>query len=895
VSFLFTDVVDSARLWDRHPRQMAVALSVHDQIVRGAIEKHGGVVFATAGDSFAAAFSTAADALAAAIAIQQRLAVEPWPEPVVVSVRVGLHTGEAHERGGDYFGGAVNRAARIMAMAHGGQILVSGVTQGLGAEAMGADYQFSSVGQVALRGLERPEQLHQLEGPGLPSGFPPLAAAAGPVSLPRPITTLFGRHHEMEQLADDLAVGRLVTVVGFGGVGKTRLAIETAHRLRSDFPHGVWFVDLAPVSASEAVPSAVARAIGAAEEPGRSVVDSVVARLEGGAALVVLDNCEHVLAAAASLVDAALTGCPELHIVATSRQALGVAGEQVMPLGPLPTDTDDAPGVQLFVDRARHVRPDFCLTEANRHDVRAICAALDGISLAIELAAARMRAVTPTELAARLADPFALLRGSAGAPARHRTLLSTVEWSYQLLSPREQDMFDRLAVFAGPFDLDAAEAIGASGRLDPYEVDDVLDALADKSLVIVEHRSTTTTFRLLDTLRQYGKERLVARGLYDEAHRAHAQYYGVVTAHIASDWASPRQLEANTRMDECWANLREACAWATDAGEVELGADILLPVFIPVIYRLGYELGDWAARLAASDAAAKHPLTPQLLGFAVLVSWFRGDYEAVATMTARACELEAALGIPPHWLASYGWSLLPYVHGDAAGLAVQVQSAHTLITDHPPADDDAMLRVFRCYNRTNALTAMGRPTDECMAVAQAGVVAAEASGSPGLLAVALSARVGQRVRQEEPDAEGAWADARRAIALAQHADVRYVLAIALGHGLQAASLLADPEGFGEVLPDFEQWAEPGNTTNLWRVVGSALPLLWRREERLLAIRVRVTMDANPWRRLGPLVEATVREIDLVVPEAERPAAAVSQEDMLALLRDVLDALRSRAR
>ena len=345
---------------------------------------------------------------------------------------------------------------------------------------------------------------------------------------------------------------------------------------------------------------------------------------------------EHVLSTAASLVEATVAGCPDLRILATSRQALGVAGEQVMLLGPLPTDAEDAAGVQLFVDRARHVRPDFGLTDANRADVLAICAALDGISLAIELAAARVRAISPKELAARLADRFQLLRNRANADTRHRTLLSTVEWSYQLLSPVEQDMFDRLSVFAGRFDLDAAEAIGASGGLDPLEVDEALDALVDKSLVIAEHGPSTTGFRLLDTLRQYGRNRLTERALYDKVHRVHARYYGDVVEGISTDWGTARQLEANARMDESWANLREACAWTADAGEIELGARILLPAFLPAVYRLAYEFGDWAARLAAADRAATHPLTPQLLGFAATISWFRADYDIVEADTERA-------------------------------------------------------------------------------------------------------------------------------------------------------------------------------------------------------------------------------------------------------------------
>ena len=886
VSFLFTDVVGSSPLWDAHPRAMAVALRAHDDVVRRAVEEHGGVVFSTAGDSFAAAFRTAGEAVGAAVALQQRLLEVPWPDPISIDVRVGVHTGEADERDGDYFGGTVNRAARVMAAAHGGQILVSQATADLVLDRLESGLGVVAVGEVALKGLERPERLFQVVARGLREEFPPVAGTAGPVVLPQPITALFGRVDEIEHLDRLLRDERLVTVVGFGGVGKTRVAIETAHRVADRFGRGVWFCDLAPVSAPEAVPIVLAQTIGAVEEPGRSLLESIVTRLRGSPALVLLDNCEHVLDAAATLVAGLVAACPEFRVLATSRQALGVAGEQVVPLGPLPSDSEDAAGVQLFVDRARHVRPGFELDDTNRADIVAVCRAVDGISLAIELAAARVRTLPPSDLAARLGDRFRLLRSRSGdVVARHRTLLSTVEWSHQLLSPEEQDLFDRLSVFAGRFDLAAAEAVGASGSLDRLDVDDVLDALVDKSLVIAEHEPTAR-FRLLDTLRHYGQQRLDQRGLLDVVHRAHAVHYGDVVEAIALAWATAEQPAANPRMDDAFANLREACAWATGTGEIDLGARIVLPIFVPVIYRLAHEVGDWAARLAATDAAAAHPLTPQLLGFAATIDWLRGNYERADAVSERALALEAALGLPPHWRSRYGAAALAYMRGDETGLAVYTPTVDTMLAGGP------MDRVFHYNSSANMLTIYRHLGVECAAAADAGVAEAEPTGSPALLAIALSARAGQRIRQARPDAAGAWADARRAIVLARQADARYLYANATAYGLQAASLLERPEGLDDVLPDIDRWDDTGSVTQVWRFVASALPLLWRRGERVLCLRIRASMDANPWRRLGSVVERVVQEIDLAVPEDERLAVAAEATDPVDLLHAVVAALRT---
>jgi class 3 adenylate cyclase len=456
VTFLFTDIEGSTRLWEADPAGMRIALERHDEILRGAIVDHGGFVFSTAGDSFAAVFGRGGDGVLAAVRAQRELGSELWPEAATVRVRMGLHTGEAHERDGDYFGSAVNRTARLMGSAHGGQVLVSLAVEDLVRDELGGGCALVSLGEHALRGLTRPEVVFQVTGPGLEADFAELdSASLRRGNLPTPATSFVGRADDVKDLGAVAVAQRLVTLVGPGGVGKTRLAIETAASVADEYRDGVWFVELAPLAEPAAVIHAVASALSVRPEEGLTVLESVVHKLANRRALLVLDNCEHLLGAAAQIAVTIGRDANRVTSMATSREPLGIAGEQVWPVEPLDPALE---AVDLFVERASLGNPAFHLANDDRRALVGLCAALDGIPLAVELAAGRARSMTVQELTDRLDDRFRLLRGSRHSDADHRqrTLLATVEWSYQLLDDDERILFDRLSVFAGGFDIDTA-------------------------------------------------------------------------------------------------------------------------------------------------------------------------------------------------------------------------------------------------------------------------------------------------------------------------------------------------------------------------------------------------------------------------------------------------------
>jgi class 3 adenylate cyclase len=410
VTFLFTDVEGSTRLWQTQPTAMRGILARHDELVRGAIAESGGWVFSTAGDSFVAVFARAGDAIAAALRAQTALQSEPWPAGVDLRVRMGVHTGEADERGGDYFGPAVNRAARVMAAAHGGQVLVSLAAEEIVGDQLPPGARLQPVGEVELRGFDRGERAVQLCSDALKlSTFPPPVGVAGrPGNLPVPATSFCGREPEVDALGAMLAQLRLVTLVGPGGVGKTRLAIEAAGRCAGRFPDGIWFCELAPVVEGSGVVHTIAYAIGSSLREGRNHTEQLVGSLRGKHALLVLDNCEHLLDDVVAVVVPLLAGWAEGTVLCTSREGLGVVGEQLFPVGGL-----GAAGVSLFLDRARALVPDFQADDDGIGAIQTICRRVDEIPLAIELAAARVRTLTPQEIAARLADRFRLLRGRA--------------------------------------------------------------------------------------------------------------------------------------------------------------------------------------------------------------------------------------------------------------------------------------------------------------------------------------------------------------------------------------------------------------------------------------------------------------------------------------------------
>jgi predicted ATPase/class 3 adenylate cyclase/DNA-binding CsgD family transcriptional regulator len=565
VTLLYAAVEGSTRLWETQPDEMSAAVARLNRAVSDIITAHDGVrpVEQGEGDSFVAAFARASDAVAAALEIQ-RAPLAP------IRLRIGVHTGEIQLRDeGNYIGPTINRTARLRGLAHGGQTVLSGVTEALVVDRLPLDSWLTDLGTHPLRDLPRPERVVQLCHRDLANEFPPLRTlkAAAASHLPVQLTSFVGRDTELPQLRELLGQNRVVTLTGAGGVGKTRLAIQVAAAMAGEFSDGVWYVDLAPITDPELVAVTVARALGLPDQPGRSTIDTLLRFIRDRQMLVVLDNCEHLLDASAELVVAVLSGAAKLTLLATSREAIGVAGEVSWRVPSL-TLTDEA--VELFTDRARHARPGFAVSDDNAATVGEICARLDGMPLAIELAAARVRALSLTEILDSLHDRFRLLTGGARtAVRRQQTLRASVDWSHALLTEPERVLFRRLAAFLGGFDLDAAQAVAGSGEVERFQVLDQLTLLVDKSLVVAESSSGRTRYRLLETVRQYALEKLGESGEADAVRARHRDHYTSIAAVL--DAPAGRDYEERLEQAEIEIdNLRAAFGWSRENSDIEL-------------------------------------------------------------------------------------------------------------------------------------------------------------------------------------------------------------------------------------------------------------------------------------------------------------------------------------
>ena len=580
---------------------MRPALAAHDQVLRKAIEAHGGWLFKHTGDGVCAAFASPRSAVDAAVAAQRELELP---------VRMGLATGEAEVRDGDYFGAVLNRAARVMAAGHGGQILLADSTAGL---LSGVD--LLDLGPRRLRDVPMPVGVFQVRAAELRAEFPPLGALdTTPGNLRPAPTSLIGRELEVDEIQAAVKSHRLVTLTGVGGVGKTRLALEVAARRADEFPDGVWFFELAAVTDPAAVPDAVAAVLGITQQPGKSMAESVSAALEGRVRLLVFDNCEHLLDAAADLIEAILAASATVTILATSREGLGVADEQLWPVPSLDVDTGiDSAAVNLFVERARSVAPHFSMaTPEDATSVIEICRRLDGIPLAIELAASRMASMTASDVHDRLDHRFRLLIGSRRGLERHQTLHHAVAWSYELLADAEKSLLSRCSVFSGGFDLQSACAVAGSADADEYAILDRLDALVRKSLLVIDRSSGRTRFSMLETIRQFAEEQLAARGVAEEVRAAHARYFAGREADILALWDSPRQREAYDWFTVELANLRTAFRWASDHNDLDTAAVIAVYATSLGILLAQYEPSAWAEELIEAAKAIEHRRLAQL-------------------------------------------------------------------------------------------------------------------------------------------------------------------------------------------------------------------------------------------------------------------------------------------
>ncbi|MCV6962571.1 LuxR family transcriptional regulator [Mycobacterium intermedium] len=567
VTLLLADVEGSTRLWETQPDEMTAAVARLDQVLAEVVANHDGVrpLEQGEGDSFVIAFARASDAVACALDLQ-RAPLAP------IRLRIGIHTGEVRLRDpkdrSNYIGPTINRTARLRELAHGGQTVVSGATELMVVDQLPPDVSLVDLGTHPLRDLPRPERVVQLCHPELRNEFPPLRTpkAAASHNLPAQLTSFVGRQSEITKLREALASNRLVTLTGAGGAGKTRLAVQVAADLAAHYADGICYIDLAPITHPAVVPVTAARALGLPDQPGRSTVETLQQHLRDRHMLLVFDNCEHLLDASASLVAALLGAAPRLTVLATSREPLGVTGEAAWQVPSL-TLSDEA--IALFADRARLARAGFTVTDDNRREVTEICRRLDGMPLAIELAAARVRTLSLTEIVDSLHDRFRLLTGGSRiAVRRQQTLRASVDWSHALLTETERVLFRRLAVFLGGFDLAAAQAVAGADGVERYQVLDQLTLLVDKSLVVAESTGGTTRYRLLETVRQYALEKLGESGEADAVRSRHCDYYtsmaALLDAPARTDYQQ-RLEQAEIEMD----NLRNALGWDLETSNTE--------------------------------------------------------------------------------------------------------------------------------------------------------------------------------------------------------------------------------------------------------------------------------------------------------------------------------------
>jgi predicted ATPase/class 3 adenylate cyclase len=682
ITFLFTDVEGSTRVWLRNRETMGAALARHDDMIESLAAANGGHMVRPRGegDSRFAVFTSASDAVTAACAIQVALVRERWPLDEPLRVRIAVHTGDVDVQAGDYYGPAVNHCARLRSVAHGGQILVSAVTAALVTEALPKGVQLRDLGVHQLEDLDELERIWQVVQPGVPAEFPTLATPQNRMgsNLSRQLTSFVGRERELAELQQLLRGVPMLTLTGPGRVGKTRLAQHLAEAVLPEYPAGVWLVELDPVDNPGLVPAAVAGVVGMREEAGSALQDTLVAALQSRRLLLVLDNCEHLVQACAELAEMLLRSCPNLRVLATSREPLRVAGETTwrVPSLSVPSSLGDCPmdetvhseAGRLFVERAQAALPAFLLTERNAWAVANICRRLDGIPLAIELAAARVRSFGIEQLSSRLDDRFEILvAGARTAPPRQQTLRAALDWSYELLLEPEQHLFERLSIFAGGWTPDAAEAVCGGDGIERPNVPMLLAQLVDRSLAVIEGEADGfTRYFFLDTLRQYARERLTARGGLQNTARRHLEYFLSLAEQAKPAFTGAEQVAWAEHLEREHENLRAALRWAIDSENADLGLRLA-----GALWRFWWAHGhlsegrSWLAELLlpARRRGATPAFVAEALNGAGSLAIEQGDSGSAQEL------LEEGLGLFREWSDRRGmaWSLI------GLGVAAQEQ------------------------------------------------------------------------------------------------------------------------------------------------------------------------------------------------------------------------------
>ncbi len=648
VALLFSDIEGSTRLLEAlGDRDYAAVLAGYRQVIEAAIAAGAGTTVDTQGDGHFASYPDASSALDAAAAVQRELAGRAWPAGAAVRARIGVHAGEALESGAGLVGMDVHRAARVAAAGHGGQVLVTQAAYDVAAGRAPAGTSWTDLGPHRFKDLTEPHRVYQLDVAGLPSEFPPIRSLRGrPHNLPVQLTALVGRDAGLAAVAERLERHRLVTLTGPGGAGKTRLAMSAGAEALDGFDGGVWLVELAPLTDPGHIPAAAAEQLGVKQRAASDLIDDIADHLREREALLILDNCEHLLEGAAAFARGLLRRCAGVKILATSRHSLGVAGEAQWPVRPLGVDTAGGglgPAIELFEARARLVRPDFVVDGSNATTVRSVCRKLDGLPLAIELAAARMRLLDLDQLAERLSDRFRLLTGGERSQAaHHRTLAATMEWSFELLAAAEQRLLGRLSVFAGGFTLAAAEEVAAGDPVGQADFVDVLQELVDASLLHVDGGR----FDMLGTVREYARGTL-PEGEEARVRRRHAEFFREQVRGGGSRLMFKEQADWLERLGEDYDNLRSALAWALVGGEAEIALGLGAGM-ARYWYRRGYfdEARRWLNPILELEELPASDELATVLRFSTGLAMDAGDLDRADELGLREAEVAAQVDDP---------------------------------------------------------------------------------------------------------------------------------------------------------------------------------------------------------------------------------------------------------
>jgi predicted ATPase/class 3 adenylate cyclase len=815
VTFLFTDIEGSATRWDQDAEAMTIALARHDRLLNDAVESHRGRVFKHTGDGICAVFASASEAVAAAVTAQQQISATAWGPPGPLRVRVGVHTGEAEVRGDDYAGVALSRIARLCALAGGGQILVSSSTRLVVDGRLPEPVSLRYLAEVELRGMAGTEAVYQVVHPNLPADFPPVHTGHRQgTGLAVDDSPLIGREADLADVRAALAGARLVTITGVGGVGKTRLALAAAHIESRTYGDRTWWIELATVDA-DAVAYAVANVVGGARQ-GVDALTATMAKLEVAPAFLVLDNCEHVVAEARAVITPLLARCPDLRVLATSRAALEIAGEQLVVLAPLAAPSEGAsfadvaasPSVEVFLRRAQAASRGFELTPANADAVADICRRLDGLPLALELAAARVRSIPPAEIARHLDERFRLLRGAhRDATGRERRLEDVVRWSHELLSPEERELFDRLSVFAGSF---TVEAVAAVADLEILDASELLDGLVGRSMLTVVEDDTFARYGILETMRAFGRARLDAARATAGPLDGHRRYY----VHLAESAAAGLQGPAEARwvrvLHADFANLRAAFIRAAAEGDIDTCARIVVALFDYAFFRMRREVGLWAAETVSLAGAPEHPLYGLASAVAGYLAWERGALDDAIHHTTVAVDADAT------WLAYDALGTIRLFQGRVD----DAREAYAKAVDIADASSNRYLGALALGQLAFAyvFATEDGAEERALEFAAAAVATARESGNPTANAHSSWA---MGIALFDRDPAGALEDLAYCMEVSREVDNRMSLGAAATPAEELRTKLSRrtvADDLRAALEHIDYWVTAGNTPNFWGTV-----------------------------------------------------------------------------